>query len=211
MRSSTTPLHCRPPEDALESRMLELLEAREGHFRLESGHHGHRWLDLDPLFLRPARLRGMVAVLAERLAHHGAEAICGPLIGGAFVAQFVAEELGAEFYYTERHPSDCGTALFSVEYRIPTGLRDLIGGKIVAIVDDVINAGSATRATYADLLACGAKPVALGALLTLGSGAARFAVEAMLQLEQLATLDNTIWTPEDCPYCAAGIPLEALT
>jgi orotate phosphoribosyltransferase len=36
--------------------LIEALAARRGHFRLESGHHGELWLDLDPLFARPARL-----------------------------------------------------------------------------------------------------------------------------------------------------------
>jgi hypothetical protein len=41
----------------MEEKLLELLSARRGHFVLESGHHGNLWLDLDSLFLRPARLR----------------------------------------------------------------------------------------------------------------------------------------------------------
>ena len=75
-------------------------------------------------------------------------------------------------------------------------------------MDDAINAGSAVRATYADLLACGARPVALGALLVLGAAASRFAAEQRLPLESLVTLDNTVWVPSACPLCAAGVPLE---
>ena len=86
----------------MQSELLALIAARNGHFRLESGHHGSLWLDLDPLFLRPGRLRRFVAALADKLARHAVEAVCGPLTGGAFLAQSVAAALDVEFYYTER-------------------------------------------------------------------------------------------------------------
>jgi orotate phosphoribosyltransferase len=35
---------------------LDLVAARHGHFRLESGHHGRLWLDLDSLFAESGRL-----------------------------------------------------------------------------------------------------------------------------------------------------------
>jgi len=59
-----------------------------------------------------------------------------------------------------------------VTYRLPGGLRERVRGKTIAVVDDVINAGSAVRGTLAELRACGATPMAVGALLVLGSAAA---------------------------------------
>ena len=41
-------------------------------------------------------------------------------------------------------------------------------------MNEVINAGAAVGATFADLVACGARPVAVGALLVLGDWTARF-------------------------------------
>ena len=51
----------------MQEELLSLIAARQGHFRLESGHHGSLWLDLDPLFVRPGRLRRILhgALLAE--------------------------------------------------------------------------------------------------------------------------------------------------
>jgi orotate phosphoribosyltransferase len=57
--------------------------------------------------------------------------------------------------------------------------------------------------------ACGARTVAIGTLLNLGSAAAAFAEEEELALERLASLPNTLWEPSECPLCAAGVPLEA--
>ncbi len=195
----------------MQVELLSLIAARTGHFRLESGHHGSLWLDLDPLFLRPGRLERFVAGLTDKLAGHAVEAVCGPLTGGAFLAQSVAAALDVEFYYTERVAPTDHDALYAVQYRLPGGLRERVRGKPVAVVDDVINAGSALRGTLAELRACGATPVAAGALLVLGSAAASWCAEQGLPLESVAALANEIWAPAECPLCAAGVPLEDLT
>jgi orotate phosphoribosyltransferase len=190
--------------------LIETLAARRGHFQLESGHHGELWLDLDALFARPSRLAPFVAELAERLSGCGAEVVCGPLVGGAFVAQAVADQLGIEASWTERVAGPSGGGLYAARYRIPAALRDRLRDRSVAVVDDVVNAGSATRATIADLRACDARPVALGALLVLGEGAAQLARSEGLALASVAALPNAIWEPGDCPLCAAGVVLETL-
>jgi len=184
-------------EGPFQDEVVGLLEAKRGHFLLESGHHGDLWLELDPLFLRPARLERFAAELGRRLAGHGIEAVCGPLTGGAFLAQMVATRLDLAFTWSERSAGG---------YSIPDALRGELAGRDVAIVDDVINAGSATRATLDQLRECGARTVALGALLTLGTAAAALAEQEGLALETLARLPNTLWTPGECPMCAAGTP-----
>ena len=184
------------------------MAARKGHFRLESGHHGDLWLDLDPLFLRPGHLRRFVVELARRLSAHGIEAACGPLVGGAFLAQMVAAELDVEFYYAERIVLAPGDASSLVEYRLPSTLRPRVRGKSVAIVDDAINAGSAVLGTFADLQACSARPVAIGALLVLGSSASSFTADRNVALESIGYLANDIWAPSECPLCASRVPLE---
>ena len=88
--------------DVSASAFLELVAARRGHFQLESGHHGSLWLDLDPLFTEPGRVEPFVAALATALEPYHVDAVCGPLLGGAFLAQLVARALDAEFLYTER-------------------------------------------------------------------------------------------------------------
>jgi orotate phosphoribosyltransferase len=98
--------------------------------------------------------------------------------------------------------------LYSMKYRLPDGLRRLIHGKDVAIIDDVINAGSAMRGTYEALQSCGANPVAIGALLVLGFSASSFCSNQKIPLEYIACLPNDIWLPSECPLCASRIPLE---
>ena len=188
----------------MEAELLDLISARRGHFRLESGHHGNLWLDLDSLFLRPARWMPLARVLARRLSAHRVEAVVGPLVGGAFVAQMVAVELDLHFAFAERLAD-----AHVVTYRIPASLHDSLRGKTVAIVDDTINAGSATHATYAALKSLGARPVVVGALLILGDKALPFFQANNIAIESITRLSNELWEPAACPLCAAGVPLSS--
>jgi orotate phosphoribosyltransferase len=186
----------------------EALPSRQGHFRLESGHHGERWYDLDQLFLHPAALQRSAATLAEQFTVYRPEVICGPLTGGAFLAQLIALKLDIAFAYTERVALAHDTGLYNARYQLPAGFRTQIRGKRVAIVDDIINAGSAIRATETELQAHGAQIVAIAALLILGEAATAFAATAGLPLLSLAQQASGLWSPEACPLCAAGVPLE---
>ena len=146
-------------------------ERRKGHFLLESGHHGDLWLDLESLCLRPQRVQIVAAELAEPLSKLGVDAVCGPLVEGAFVALMVALLLNVQFTYSERFARVAEGRLFPAGYRVPAPLHEGLRGKRVAIVNDVINAGSAMRGTFADLQNCGAVVVDISALLVFGTAA----------------------------------------
>lgn len=181
---------------------------RQGHFLLESGHHGDRWLDLDTLFLQPQALQSSATALGHLLAPYRPTMICGPLTGGAFLGQLVAIALGAKFAYTERNASDTSAGLYAARYALPPGLRERMRGERVAIVDDIINAGSAIRATTDELTTIGADVVAYGALLVLGKAGAEYAASRDLPLVALDRQESNLWIPENCPRCATNIPLE---
>ena len=189
--------------------ILRPFAARKGHFRFESGYHGDLWLEIPPAYVRPRSLRPYAARLARLLEAHRVEAVCGPLVEGALLAQMVAEKLDVEFYFAEQFIRPAANDLYPVGYRIPAALRDLIRGKRTAVVDDVINAGSAVRGAVEDLETCGAQLVGIGSLLILGLHASAFAASKRVPLETLSHLaKNDLWEPSSCPLCASGVPLE---
>ncbi len=194
-------------QDRLDE-ILALAGGRRGHFLLESGHHGDLWLELDRLFVRPQVLLPWVNELAGQLAFYQPEAICGPLVGGALLAQMAAAQLGVEFFYTERRVKSEFEGLYPVEYLLPASVRASAAGKRVAVLDDVTNAGSAVRGTVATLTACGAQIVVVGALLVLGRAAPDYFEPRGISVVSLATFTSGLWRPEDCPLCAAGVGLE---
>ena len=188
-------------------RLAAQLHVQRGHFEYESGHHGDLSYDLELMFRNPKAVQPLSLALANRLAPYEPEIICGPLVEGAFIAIQVASELGLEFTYAERQVIPEATGLYPVLYSIPGELRRIVSGRRVAIVNDVINAGSAVLGTLTDLRKCSAVPVALGTLLLLGEKAGTIADAAALPLEALATQPNTLYQPEDCPMCRDGTPL----
>ena len=93
--------------------------------------------------------------------------MCGPLTGGAYLAQSVADALDADFAWTEGRT-----------------LTGDVTGRRVAIVDDAINAGSAVSAAAEAITAAGGRIVAVAALLTLGAAPATI---AGIPVQSLAT------------------------
>jgi orotate phosphoribosyltransferase len=187
---------------------LEALPARRGHFLLESGYHTDVWLTLDALFRQPRALTPMVTALAARLAPHRVAGVCGPLLGGAFLAQALASTMGVEFYFCERIPATEGPGLFTAAYRLPEGLRRPVRGLRVAVVDDAISAGSSVRATAAALQAAGASIAVVGTLLATGTIALGHFAQLGVPVEALDRRELTLWAPADCPLCRDGTPLE---
>jgi orotate phosphoribosyltransferase len=192
----------------MKERLLSFVRGRRGHFRLESGHHGDLWFQLETLCQHSRDIRPFASQLAAQILKHKVEVVCGPLVEGAFIALLVSLELGCDFAYAERFADTTREGLYPVEYRLPKALHTAVKGKRVAIVNDVINAGSAVRGTFSDLHALGADVVAIGALLALGDAIAEFAAEHRVALELLERMPNNLWTPSECPLCAAGVLLE---
>lgn len=186
------------------------LAVRDGHFLLESGLHAASWIDLDSLFVDPKALAPHVAALAALISEHRITAVCGPLLGGAFVAQAVATHLGVRFYYAERVESNAEGGLFQAVYRLPGSQRERAAKERFAVVDDVIRAGSSVRATVKDLASLGASTAVVGALLTLGSRAGTHLAQLGIPVVALGSKEIDMWEPARCPRCQAGMPLHSV-
>jgi len=190
--------------------VLTALPARSGHFLLESGYHTDLWLTLDALFLEPAVIAPLVEALAGKLRPHAVTAICGPLLGGAFLAQALATAMGARFYYTEPAPGSAVSGLFTAAYRLPPEQRRRIRGERVAVADDLISAGSSTRATIAAVTAADASAIVVGTLLVLGEEGLSHFSSRRLPVETLGHRAFNLWTPANCPLCRTDLRLENL-
>jgi orotate phosphoribosyltransferase len=190
--------------------LLNTLPVRRGHFLLESGCHTDLWFALDALFLSPQDIAPQVKDLAELLRPSQISAVCGPLLGGAFLAQSLAGQLGVRFYFTQ--PVAVGPTaddqLFAAEYRLPSDLRRHVATERVAVVDDCISAGSSVRATSTELAAAGATTVVVGTMLLLGDRAANHFSALNVPVVSLAHQGFNLWTPGECPLCGSGEPLE---
>ena len=184
-----------------------MLGARDGHFLFESGHHGSLWLDLDAMLWDPAAISFCLPALAETVSGIGVDLIVGPLVGGALLGYRIAELVGVPFTYAEPAGHDI-EGLYSARYQLPPAIRSRVRGRRVAIVDDVINAGSAVRAASSTVHAAGGETILITALVRLGETALRHPDLVGVPVRTLATWPNTLWEPARCPDCARGVPLD---
>jgi orotate phosphoribosyltransferase len=104
--------------------------------------------------------------------------------------------------------STAEAGLFAARYRLPPGQRSHVAGQRVAVVDDVVSAGSSVRAAIAALCEAGASIAAVGALLVLGDAALTHFAAQGIPVERLGQRAFPLWQPTDCALCRAGVPLE---
>jgi orotate phosphoribosyltransferase len=191
------------------SAFMELAAGRTGHFGMESGLHSALWLDLDGLFASPVRVEPFISALADLLRPFRVDAVCGPLLGGAFLAQRVAQRIGAEFWYTEPVAPADGPGLYRARYRLPRAFANRLSRPRLALVDDVMSAGSSLRATYSEVQAS-TDVTAVGSLLQLGTVGANYFAERRIPVKAVLQQAFETWQPAECPHCAAGAPLESV-
>ncbi len=190
------------------SHLLPLLGAKTGHFVFESGHHGNLWLDLDLLFNQPALLRPFVTELGLRLVESGADTVCGPMTGGALLANMIATEFDLQFMYTERTVEPGPGRDSRVCYQLPEQFRAIARGRSIAVVDDVINAGSAVRGTFDALSNTGSSVVAVGSLLLLHRSGESAHTAVHTNMVSLESLKSELRPPSECPLCQSGIQID---
>lgn len=194
----------------MTSSVLDLAGSRRGHFVMESGYHSALWFDLDALFAAGSLVDPFVDQLARQLTAYDVEVVCGPAAGGATLAERLAGRLGCAFAFTEHVPA-AGAGLCKARYVLPAQFTNSLRDKRVALVDDVMSAGSSLRATLTEVEAGGARPVVVGALHVLGGAGVDFFLQRGLAVEAVGRGEYEMWRPDSCPLCAAGAPLDDVT
>jgi orotate phosphoribosyltransferase len=165
----------------------------EGHFQLRSGLHSNRFFQAALVLQHPPLAERLCADLAARVRDLGDKTVISPAVGGLIVGQEVARALGVRAIFADKEEG---------QLVLKRGFT-LAAGEPVLVAEDVVTRGGRVQQTADLVLAHGARPVAIAALVDRSGGAAHFTIpfHALLQLE-LAT-----YPPESCPLCRAGTPL----
>jgi hypothetical protein len=95
-------------------------------------------------------------------------------------------------------------------YVIPAELRPAVSGRRAIVVDDVINAGSATLASAREVESLGGRAVAAAALIVRDSAAADVSRRLGAPLEALVASAWRAWPAPECPLCRSGVELTAV-
>ncbi|NPB03654.1 MAG: orotate phosphoribosyltransferase [Thermotogae bacterium] len=163
---------------------------RKGHFLLSSGLHSEFYFEKFRILENPSLLSYFSERLAEKFAPLSPNRVVGPFSGGAILAYDLARILGVKAAYAEKMGHG----------RVLRRGFDLRGERVV-VVDDVYTTGRSLLATAEAVKRAGGEVVALGVMVLRGEVALDVPFFYVLRL-QLPS-----YKPEECPLCAAGVPL----
>jgi len=173
------------------------------HFVYISGDHGSGWIDKDAIFVDPHRIRRLTQLLAAAVGHFQAEILCGPATGGLIVAQWTAFELGLPAVFAE-HTAPRSSELHG-EFTLHRGYDQLVAGKRVLVVDDVVNTGLSIRQTATAVQRAGGTVIAAAALVDRGNVDAQSL--GVPEYFYLVEHDIPDWSAAECPLCQSGVPI----
>ncbi|HWC96371.1 MAG TPA: orotate phosphoribosyltransferase [Candidatus Sulfopaludibacter sp.] len=170
----------------------------QGHFKLTSGLHSAEYLQSALVLQHPSaaeKLGRQLADLVRALTPSPISVVVSPALGGLIIGHEVARALGTRFLFTERDPETRKMSLrrgFSVA-----------PGETAVVIEDVITTGGSTVDVVEVMQALGAQVVAAGSIIDRSGGHADVGVPRAA----LVTMQVAAHYPEQCPLCAAGIPV----
>ena len=132
-------------------------------------------------------------MIADHFRKQGVRAVAGPTTGGIILAFEVAKQLGVRSLFAEKEGDG---RVFRRGFNIDPGER-------VLVVDDILTTGGSIREVMAAVNKPGGKIIGIGVLVDRSEKGLDFGVP-LFSCHRAATIT---YKPEDCPLCAAQIPL----
>lgn len=178
--------------DAIEA--LESCGAlQKGHFKLSSGRHSDTYIQCSTLVKDPelalAAGRAIAGAVEEPV-----DVVLSPALGAVVIGFATAAALGRESIFAERVD---GKMVLRRGFEIIPGSR-------VLLVEDVITTGGSIM-ELADLVdGAGGKVVALACIVQRGEFD-----PGGRPVVSLAKVSVDSFSPDECPLCAAGTPVDA--
>lgn len=165
----------------------------EGHFLLSSGLHSPIYWEKFRVLQYPHYTERLCQLIAKHFQDQEVQLVAGPATGGILLAYEVARQLGVRSIFAERQGK---VRVFRRGFNITPGER-------VLVVDDVLTTGGSIYEVIAKVRRRGGEVIGVGVLVDRSQGGVNFGVP-LFSCYQTST---PTYVPEDCPLCAAKIPL----
>ncbi len=167
---------------------------QEGHFEFLSGRHSGALLDRDRLLANPKAASHMGYALAKAFFTEKIDTVASPSIWGGGLAQWIA-------YFLD----PCAAVVYATpgadgELTIARNLIDMIEGKRVLLVDNIMLSGRTMESFSIIVQALGGNVIGVG---TLWDGA-----QLVVRGKPVLGLLNDLYPaylPADCPLCASNV------
>ena len=166
----------------------------EGHFLLTSGLHSPIYWEKFRVLQYPNYTEQLCRLIADHFQEQRIQVVAGPTTGGIILAFEVARQLGVRGIFAEKEGTSERT--FQRGFSIDPGER-------VLIVDDILTTGSSIREVMAAVAKQGGVVIGIGVLVDRSEQKVEFGVP-LFSCHRSVT---PTYPPQDCPLCAAQIPL----
>ncbi len=167
----------------------------KGHFLLASGLHSPIYWEKFQVLQFPDYTEQLCRMIATHFRKQRIQVVAGPTTGGIILAFEVAKQLGVRGIFAEKEEGTTGRA-FRRGFSINSGER-------VLIVDDILTTGSSIREVMTAVSKQGGILIGIGVLVDRSEQRMDFGVP-LFSCHRAITLT---YKPQDCPLCAAQIPL----
>ena len=176
------------------SKFRETNALLEGHFVLSSGLHSPKYLQCAKALQQTGDAIEFGKEIAKTYESYDFKTVASPAIGGLVIGFAVAQALGKKFIWTERQNG---------QMTLRRGFS-LAEGERILVVEDVITTGGSTRECITALSVNGGNVIAAASIIDRSNGVADVGVPRT----SLASLDVPTYTPDECPLCEQGSPVE---
>jgi orotate phosphoribosyltransferase len=181
----------------LSDKVLEIFKTaeaiKEGHFLLASGLHSPVYWEKFRILQYPHLTEKLCRLIVQHFSGQKIDAVAGPTTGGIILAFETARQLGVRSVFAEK---EGGVRVFRRDFQIAPGER-------VLIVDDILTTGRSLRETINAVDKLDGIVIGIGVLVDRSEKNLDF----NLPFFGCLRAPTTVYSPQECPLCAAHIPL----
>jgi orotate phosphoribosyltransferase len=167
----------------------------KGHFLLTSGLHSPVYWEKFQILQYPQYTQELCRQIAEHFRNLSIQVVAGPTTGGIILAFETARQLGVRGIFAEKKES-------SPERSFRRGFN-IAPDERVLLVDDILTTGGSIREVIEAIAKLQGHLMGIGVLVDRSDKAIDFGVP-LFSCVRSATVT---YMPEECPLCAAQIPL----
>lgn len=165
-----------------------------GHFLLSSGIHSDGYIQCARILQYPSYATQVIKLIADKVRHLEMEIVVGPALGGIIVAYELGRQLNKKAMFAERKE---GIMQLRRGFVIKPGEK-------VLITEDVVTTGKSTMEVKELVEKRGAEVIGIACIVDRRSKE----YSLPLPLYSALTMNIKTYSPEECPLCQRGAPLE---
>lgn len=178
---------------------------KDSHLVYTSGKHGNAYVNKDALYPHTQVTSTLCWSMAEPFQDDAVDVVLAPAVGGVILSQWIAhhmtelnqrEVLGV---YAEKDTESDG-------FVIKRGYDDLIRGKRVLVVEDILTTGGSVKKVVEAVRKHQGNIVGVSALCNRGGITAKDLGDVP-KLHSLISVQLESWEEKDCPLCRQQVPI----